>query len=131
MLVCTTLWGAWLDLWELRHYQARLLQASYGRLSKPLLASCVAHWRREWEVAEIKRQMEMKAAVQKHQTKPQQQVVIRAPTPPPIKDFSMEPGGAESAARAASDAVKLAQEEAEAAAAAAAEVQEQLRRRGR
>ena len=52
-------WGAWVEMWEERCRQRRMLLAAAGRLAKPALTAALAHWRADWAAArEAERQKE-------------------------------------------------------------------------
>ena len=44
-------WGTWLDMAEEQTRKRRMLAAAVGKLTRPMLAACYAHWYKDWEAA--------------------------------------------------------------------------------
>ena len=47
-------WVAWHEKWAEEARRKRMLSAAGSRLAKPKLAACYGHWKRDWELIEIR-----------------------------------------------------------------------------
>jgi Ca2+-binding EF-hand superfamily protein len=55
--------SAWIDMWESKRRNERLLRAASSRLAKPKLAASYGHWSQDWAVEQAKKRTSAKAAV--------------------------------------------------------------------
>ena len=49
-------WRAWIDMCEEREHRHRLLTGALTRLTRPVLASALTHWRSQWEAEQRQRE---------------------------------------------------------------------------
>ena len=56
-------WSAWEELFLSKKREKQLLRQAAARLARPALAACMAHWTRDWEVAERRKLLKAQEAL--------------------------------------------------------------------